>query len=109
MELVPADTLALWGQMNAPQMLAHLNSALMMGLGELKTVLKRSPLASPPGAAAGDLRAQVAAGHAYRARAARRACGGIGTRRSRASATSSTAQAPARPPARSRATPPSAR
>ncbi|HEX9936735.1 MAG TPA: DUF1569 domain-containing protein [Longimicrobium sp.] len=47
MERVRPETRPLWGKMNAPQMLAHLNSALMMGLGELETVPKRSPLANP--------------------------------------------------------------
>jgi len=49
MERVTADTRPLWGKMNAPQMLAHLNAALAMGLGELAVKPKRSPLANPLG------------------------------------------------------------
>jgi len=47
MEKVREDTRPLWGKMNAPQMLAHLNAALEMGLGDLKTAPKPSPLANP--------------------------------------------------------------
>jgi len=47
MERVAADTTPKWGRMNAPQMLAHLNAALAMGLGELAVKPKRSPLANP--------------------------------------------------------------
>lgn len=47
MERVAADTRPKWGRMNAPQMLAHLNAALAMGLGELDVKPKRSPLANP--------------------------------------------------------------
>jgi Protein of unknown function (DUF1569) len=48
-ERVTAQTHPHWGKMNAPQMLAHLNAALAMGLGELKVAPKRSPLANPLG------------------------------------------------------------
>lgn len=46
MERVTAESRPLWGKMNAPQMLSHLNAALAMGLGELAVAPKRSPLAN---------------------------------------------------------------
>jgi hypothetical protein len=39
----------LWGKMSAGKMLAHVNAALAMALGELETRPKRSPLANPLG------------------------------------------------------------
>ena len=37
----------LWGKMSSGQMLAHVNSALMMATGELPTQPKKSPFANP--------------------------------------------------------------
>ena len=37
------DTVALWGKMNAPQMVAHLTNALRMATGELPVRGKRHP------------------------------------------------------------------
>ena len=39
-----ADRKPLWGKMNAPQMLAHLNDANRMAAGELHPRLKRLPI-----------------------------------------------------------------
>lgn len=49
METVASDRRPLWGKMNAGQMLAHVNAALAMATGELKTAPKKSPLANPLG------------------------------------------------------------
>ena len=46
---VRADTRPQWGKFNAPQMVAHLNNALRMGLGELNVAGKPSPVANPLG------------------------------------------------------------
>lgn len=37
-----------WGRFTAPRMLAHVNDALRMGLGDLPTVSKNLPLRYPP-------------------------------------------------------------
>lgn len=42
------DAKPLWGKMNAPQMLAHLDSAMRMAKGELKTVSKNLPIRHAP-------------------------------------------------------------
>jgi hypothetical protein len=42
-----AETPALWGKFTAPRMLAHVNDALRMSTGELKTSLKKTPLRFP--------------------------------------------------------------
>ena len=42
------DARARWGRFSCPQMLAHVNDALRMALGELPTVSKRLPLRYPP-------------------------------------------------------------
>ncbi|HYH78176.1 MAG TPA: DUF1569 domain-containing protein [Longimicrobium sp.] len=47
MERVRPDVPPQWGKMNAGQMLAHVNASLAMGLGELKTAPKRTPIANP--------------------------------------------------------------
>lgn len=42
------DQPALWGRMNAPQMVCHLNCALRAALGELEVGPPRGPLSRPP-------------------------------------------------------------
>jgi hypothetical protein len=41
------DRVALWGKFSCPKMLAHVNDQLRMALGELPTVLRRTPLRYP--------------------------------------------------------------
>jgi hypothetical protein len=43
-----AESRPLWGKMNAPQMLAHLNNSLRMAKGELKAAPKNLPIRYPP-------------------------------------------------------------
>jgi hypothetical protein len=47
METVRPGAAPLWGKMSSGQMLAHLNAALEMALGELKPALKKTPLSNP--------------------------------------------------------------
>jgi hypothetical protein len=37
-----------WGRMDAPQMVAHLAASVRMAIGDLPTVMKRTPLRHPP-------------------------------------------------------------
>jgi len=48
MARIQPDTRPQWGKMNAGQMLAHVNSALRMALGDLAAQPKPSPLTFPP-------------------------------------------------------------
>lgn len=47
MGTVSPDRRPLWGQMNAGQMLAHLNASLEMATGALPVQPKKTPLANP--------------------------------------------------------------
>jgi hypothetical protein len=42
------DAKPLWGRMNAPQMLAHVNDALRMAIGDLPVKARKGPLRYPP-------------------------------------------------------------
>jgi hypothetical protein len=48
LERLAPEATALWGRMNAPQMLAHLADWMLMAKGELKTAAKGRPLRYPP-------------------------------------------------------------
>ncbi len=43
-----AEKPALWGKMNAPQMVAHLTQAMRMTTGELPVARKSTPMGFPP-------------------------------------------------------------
>lgn len=47
LERLTPDSPARWGRFTAPKMLAHLNDAMRMSAGTLKTSLKRSPARFP--------------------------------------------------------------
>lgn len=48
LEMLRPDAAPLWGRMNCPQMLAHVNDALRMATGELPTAPKKLALRYPP-------------------------------------------------------------
>jgi hypothetical protein len=48
MECLTADTRPQWGKFNATEMLAHLNDAMRMAIGELEVAPKNVPIRYPP-------------------------------------------------------------